>query len=128
MRAHRCDLKQLGLNLGDRKRLLKAIATLDAACIGREFDYSLLTAVVDRLERQLHAALDKLKGLDLKPPKTPVRQECDMTGGSASCLLGCAMPASPQPKRELRNWPIGGRSRRTRGGRRLLSQRALAIR
>ena len=26
------DLKQLGLNLGDRKRLLKAIAALEAAC------------------------------------------------------------------------------------------------
>ena len=43
----------------DRIPEVKEVAQT-AACIGREFDYSLLTAIADRSEPDLLAALDQL--------------------------------------------------------------------
>jgi class 3 adenylate cyclase/predicted ATPase len=48
----------------DRIPEVKEVAQL-AACIGREFDYPLLAAVVDRTEPDLRSALDKLAAAEL---------------------------------------------------------------
>jgi class 3 adenylate cyclase/tetratricopeptide (TPR) repeat protein len=48
----------------DRIPEVKEVAQI-AACIGREFDYPLLAAVVDRAEPDLRSALDKLAAAEL---------------------------------------------------------------
>jgi class 3 adenylate cyclase/tetratricopeptide (TPR) repeat protein len=48
----------------DRIPEVKEVAQI-AACIGREFDYSLLAAVADRPEQPLHTDLDKLVSSEL---------------------------------------------------------------
>jgi predicted ATPase len=48
----------------DRIPEVKEVAQI-AACIGREFDASLLATVADRPEAAVHAALDKLTAAEL---------------------------------------------------------------
>jgi class 3 adenylate cyclase/DNA-binding CsgD family transcriptional regulator/tetratricopeptide (TPR) repeat protein len=61
----------------DRIPEVKEIAQI-AACIGREFDYPLLAAVVDRTESSLRSALDRLAAAELvfrrgTPPEASYR-------------------------------------------------------
>ena len=87
----------------DRIPEVKEVAQI-AACIGREFDYPLLAAVVDRTEPELRSALDQLVAAELifrrgTPPEAATLQARSGAGRRLPIAAQVPAPAVARPDR-----------------------------